>query len=77
MIENMLYNRCESIELMGLGKVVNKLEVTIVSILEDIGVGKVELWQVNVYRQLKNSNKTIIHFVRRKNTALALHNRKK
>ena len=54
----------------------NKLEETTVSILEDIAVGKIEPWQVHACHRLKNPNKTIIRFIRRKYAALALHNRK-
>ena len=78
MIEYMQYNRHGSIELKGLGKVVNnKLDETTISNFEDIGVGKIEPWQVHAYHRLKTLNKTIIGFISRKFAALALHNRKK
>ena len=64
----------ESIEFTGLGKVVNnKLEETTVSILQDIGVGKIEPSQVYACHRPKNPNKTIIRFISRKYAALTPH----
>ena len=46
-INNMQYNRRESIEISGLEKVNNNdLEKTTVDILEDVGIRKIELWQI-------------------------------
>ena len=75
---HMQYNRRESIEISGLDKINNNdLEKTIVGILEDIGVGKIESWQVQACHRLKNPKNVIIKFVSRKHAALAIHNRKK
>ena len=74
----MQYNRRESIEISGLDKINNNdLEKTIVGILEDIGVGKIESWQVQACHRFKNPKNVIIKFVSRKHAALAIHNRKK
>ena len=78
LLQNMQYNRRESIEISGLDKVINaNLEKTTVGILEDIGVGKIESWQVHTCHRLKNPETAIIKFVSRKHAALAIHNRKK
>ena len=75
---HMQYNRRESIEISGLDKINNNdQEKTIVGILEDIGVGKIESWQVQACHRLKNPKNVIIKFVSRKHAALAIHNRKK
>ena len=77
-INQMQYNRRESIEISGLDKIQNSdLERTTVGILADIGVGKIESWQVQVCHRLKNPKNMVIKFVCRKHAALALHNRKK
>ena len=77
-INQMQYNRRESIEISGLDKIQNSdLERTTVGILADIGVGKIESWQVQACHRLKNPKNVVIKFVCRKHAALALHNRKK
>ena len=74
----MQYNRRESIEISGSDKVsYGNLEQTTVSILEDIGVVKIESWQVQACHRLKNPKTVIIIFVSRKHAALAIHSRKK
>ena len=78
LISHMQYNRRESIKISGLDKINNNdLEKTTVGILEDIGVGKIESWQVQACHRLKNPKNVIIKFVSRKHAALAIHNRKK
>ena len=67
LISHMQYNRRESIEISGLDKFNNNdLEKTTVGILEDIGVGKIESWQVQACHRLKNPKNVIIKFVSRK-----------
>ena len=54
LISHMQYNRRESIEISGLDKINNNdLEKTTVGILEDIGVGKIESWQVQACHRLQ------------------------
>ena len=78
-LRSLQYNRRESIEICGLPETVadNNLEQTCLSLLEDIGCGKIKKSAVHACHRLGNRDKTIIRFVNRKHADLALHNKKK
>lgn len=79
MVSNMQYNRRESIEIHSIPQAVEDkvLEEKCLTILEDIGVGKVKPHFVHACHRLKNKDKTIIRFVTRKTADSALHHRGK
>ena len=64
-IRSLQYNRRESIEIAGIPETVDEknLEKTYVLILEEIGCGKIEPWQVHAFHRLRNKKNTIIRFV--------------
>ena len=62
--KSLQYNRHELIEISGISDTVpdKELENKTLEILDSIGVGKVEPWQVHACHRLKNKKNTIIRF---------------
>ena len=73
------YVRRESIEIHDIPETVadDKLEETCLSVLEEIGCGKIKSFRVHACHRLKNKKKTVIRFTTRKHADAALHNRGK
>ena len=73
------YNRRESLEIDRIPENIcdKDLETKALNILTEIGVTKIQHWQVHACHRLKNKKTTIIRFVTRKFADEALHMRKK
>ena len=73
------YGRRESIEISGIPADVDDkgLEDKTLQVLNEIGVDKVEKWQIHACHRLKNKKNTVIRFVTRKFSDSALHNKGK
>ena len=73
------YVRRESIEIHDIPETVadDQLEETCLSVLEEIGCGKIKPYRVHACHRLKNKKKTVIRFTTRKHADAALHNRGK
>ena len=78
-LRSLQYNRRESIEIHCLPETIpdERLEDTCLEILNDIGCGVINKWQVHACHRLKNKKNAIIRFSCRKHADLALHNRGK